>query len=123
MAIELVNEGAHLTTEGLTKIVAIKAAMNKGLSDKLKTSFTNQNIYFLYILIYIYYIYINLTPVNRAKVEDQKIKDPHWFVGFAEGEGSFYVRIQEAKTKKSVNRNRVSFFFAIGQHSYPVAER
>ena len=35
------NRGEHLTIEGLQKIVAIKASMNRGLSDKLKQAFPN----------------------------------------------------------------------------------
>jgi hypothetical protein len=59
MAVELINEGAHLTTEGLIKIVSIKASMNKGLAGKLTTYFPN------------------IVPVARLKVEDQEIKDPN----------------------------------------------
>lgn len=36
---ELVKNKEHLTKEGLSKIVAIKASMNLGLSDKIKSSF------------------------------------------------------------------------------------
>jgi hypothetical protein len=31
----------HLSSEGLQKIIGIKSAMNKGLSDKLKIDFPN----------------------------------------------------------------------------------
>lgn len=31
----------HLTLEGLNKIVALKASLNKGLSDKLKLAFSD----------------------------------------------------------------------------------
>jgi hypothetical protein len=31
----------HLTQEGLEKIVAIKASINKGLSDELRAAFPN----------------------------------------------------------------------------------
>jgi hypothetical protein len=37
--IELMNNGEHLTVEGLVKIVNIKATMNKGLSEQLKKQF------------------------------------------------------------------------------------
>jgi hypothetical protein len=37
--IELVQEKKHLTTEGINEILSIKAAMNLGLSDKLKNEF------------------------------------------------------------------------------------
>ena len=33
------EKGEHLTQEGLRKIVAIRAMMNLGLSDKLKLAF------------------------------------------------------------------------------------
>jgi hypothetical protein len=38
-AVELVNNKAHLTLEGLKEIVNIKASMNLGLSDMLKSEF------------------------------------------------------------------------------------
>jgi hypothetical protein len=38
-AVELVNNKAHLTLEGLKEIVNIKASMNFGLSDMLKSEF------------------------------------------------------------------------------------
>lgn len=34
-AVNIIKQGDHLTNKGLTKIVSIKASMNKGLSDKL----------------------------------------------------------------------------------------
>jgi len=34
-AVELVNKGEHLTEEGLSKIMALKASMNKGLTANL----------------------------------------------------------------------------------------
>jgi len=49
----------HLTVKGLTKIVSIKASMNKGLSKKLVTEFPD------------------ITPVLRPQVTDQVIKDPN----------------------------------------------
>lgn len=54
------NEGAHLTTEGLTKIVSLKASMNNGLSDKLKTHFTN------------------IIPMDRSAVVFKDIPDSLW---------------------------------------------
>lgn len=49
----------HLTSEGLDKIVAIKAAMNRGLPEELASSFP-------YIL-----------PKLRPKILDQTIKYPN----------------------------------------------
>jgi hypothetical protein len=53
------NRKEHLTTDGLLKIVAIKASMNNGLSNQLKEYFPN------------------LTPVLRLVIKDQEIPDPH----------------------------------------------
>jgi hypothetical protein len=36
MVIEIIKCKEHLTIEGLQKIVAIRASMNKGLSEELK---------------------------------------------------------------------------------------
>ena len=37
----LITNKEHLTPEGLRKIIAIRAAMNLGLSDKLSTAFSD----------------------------------------------------------------------------------
>jgi len=58
-AVELIEQKENLTEEGLAKIVGIKASMNLGLSEKLKVAFPF------------------ITPVQRPKVEDQKIEDPN----------------------------------------------
>lgn len=55
----------HLTLNGLEKIVALKASMNRGLSDKLKTAFAN------------------LIAKTRPLVQNKTIMDPHWLAGFA----------------------------------------
>ena len=49
----------HLTPEGLRQIVAIKVAMNLGLSEKLKEEFPD------------------VVPVVRPLVLNQKIQDPY----------------------------------------------
>ena len=94
-AVYLIKEGAHLTTSGLTKIVSIKASMNKGLSDKLLAQFSD------------------ISLVERPVLINKGIRDGNWLAGFADGEGSFYIRIKEASSPKSINR--VSFFFSINQ--------
>jgi hypothetical protein len=39
--VDLMDRKEHLTTEGLEKIVAIRAPMNNGLSDTLTAAFPN----------------------------------------------------------------------------------
>jgi hypothetical protein len=59
-AVKLVNNKTHLTVEGLNQLVNIKASMNLGLSDRLKTEFAG---------------YI---PVKRPEVNcDNLILDPN----------------------------------------------
>lgn len=43
-ALELIQNKEHLTIEGLQKLVAIKASINLGLSDKLKAAFPNTKL-------------------------------------------------------------------------------
>jgi len=90
----------HFTEEGLLKIIAIKAAMNKGLSESLKTAFPD------------------LIPVTRPVVIDQEIKDPNWLVGFSEAEACFLVVI--SKSPKNKFGKRVMLRFTITQHARDV---
>ena len=58
MVMEIMIRKEHLTEDGLRKIVAIKAAMNLGLSEKLSTAFSN------------------VVPVERPLVELPQTIDP-----------------------------------------------
>lgn len=96
-AVELVNNKAHVTVEGLKKIVNIKASMNLGLSDTLKSEFAG---------------YI---PVERPVLKhDNFILNPAWLSGFISAEGSFDVRIPSTNSKLGY---RVQLRFRISQHS------
>ena len=96
-AVELMNNKAHLTVEGLNKIVNIKAGMNLGLSDKLKSEFTGY------------------TPVQRPVINyDNVILDPCWISGFVSAEGNFDVRMPSTNSKLGY---RVQLRFRISQHS------
>jgi len=48
--IDLINNKAHLTVEGLNQIVNLKASMNLGLSDKLKLEFRSPPIVFFILI-------------------------------------------------------------------------
>lgn len=95
-AVEIMNSKEHLTIEGLRKIVAIRSALNLGLSTGLKASFSD------------------VVPVQRPLVVDQKIQDPNWLAGFTSGEGNFLIEISEVKNRK-LGRN-VQLRFRLAQH-------
>ena len=59
MVHEIIRRKEHLTQEGLIKIIAIKASMNLGLSEKLKVAFPSA------------------VPWERPKVETPKTIDPN----------------------------------------------
>ena len=96
-AVELVNNKAHLTVEGIKKIVNIKASMNLGLSDMLISEFAK---------------YI---PVERPVINyDNVILNPYWISGFVSAEGNFDVRLPSTNSKLGY---RVQLRFRISQHS------
>jgi hypothetical protein len=80
----------HLTSEGLAKIVALKASMNRGLSEELKVAFPK------------------VIPIARPLVVDQEIKNPHWLAGFTSGEGYFFVEVRP--------QGGVELVFELAQH-------
>ena len=88
----------HLNLDGFYKIISIRSSMNKGLTSKLKLEFTN------------------LIPVKRPLIDQQIIKDPYWLVGFVDGEGCFYIKINNEKIPK------ILLTFSISQHirDYPL---
>ena len=95
-AVKLVNNKAHLTVEGLNQIVNIKASMNLGLSNMLKSEF------------------YGYTPVERPVINYNVMLDPNWISGFVSAEGNFDVRIPSSNSKLGY---RVQLRFRISQHS------
>jgi len=93
--VELISNKAHLTTEGLNRIVNIKASMNLGLSDTLKSEF------------------VGFTPVERPIIITDNIPHPSWISGFVSGEGNFDVRVSPSSNKIGY---RVQLRFRISQH-------
>jgi len=59
MIIYIIKDRKHITIEGLHRIIAIKASLNLGLSDNLKSNFSS------------------IIPVARPLVVNQQIKDPN----------------------------------------------
>jgi hypothetical protein len=96
--IGLILNKEHLTTEGLRKIISIRASMNNGLTPRLKTAFPN------------------LDYVERPNpYEDEEIEfDPNWLIGFTEGDGSFSVVTFKSNTKTGF---AIHIGFILTQHS------
>lgn len=82
-AVELISNKEHLTQDGLQKIVAIRASMNKGLTEELKLAFPNTE------------------PKPRPVLIYQQVKDPWWLSGFTEGEGCFMAPISKSSSHLS----------------------
>lgn len=92
----LVQNKEHNTLEGLTKIVALKASLNKGLNDKLKAAFPT------------------IVAVERSQFDNALIQDPNWVAGFTSGEGCFLVSIFKSNTLTGF---AVKLRFNLIQHS------
>jgi hypothetical protein len=90
LVVNLMNNKEHLTEEGLKKIISIRASMNKGLTSSLKT------------------IFPGIVEIERPIISNQVIKSPLWLVGFVDGEGCFYLKI---------NKRQICLVFSIYQHS------
>lgn len=84
---------AHLTIEGLIKIVNIKASTNLGLPEKFIAEFPN------------------FIPVERPIISSNIIYNSNWISGFVSGDGSFSVIVPRNKVKFSVKLR-----FRITQH-------
>jgi len=78
--VELMINKEHLTTEGLTKIVNIKASMNFGTMPNSIIS-----------------LFPVINPIKRPVRADFTIYHPYWVVGYVEGEGMFFVNIYKRK--------------------------
>jgi hypothetical protein len=99
MIIDLMVIQEHLNFNGLSKILSIKAAMNKGLSSYLKKAFPS------------------ITPIDRPLIKDQVIKDPYWLVGFVDGEGCFYINLSRVAEVKRSTSGQIKLTFSISQHT------
>jgi hypothetical protein len=79
----IMEQGIHLTIEGLNKIMSIKAVLNKQeISDGLNIAFPN------------------IEPISRPDIKDRKIKSLHWLAGFTDAEGCFFVALKKSKGSK-----------------------
>nr|YP_009364289.1 hypothetical protein [Ophiocordyceps sinensis]ARF03398.1 hypothetical protein [Ophiocordyceps sinensis]QDH07211.1 hypothetical protein [Ophiocordyceps sinensis] len=94
--VELMVNKEHLTMEGLTKIVNLKASMNFGTMPKSIVS-----------------LFPAINPIKRPVKGDFTIYHPYWVVGYIEGEGMFFINIY--KRKDTVLGEGVKLVFKITQ--------
>lgn len=95
--VELMKKGAHLTINGLQQVINIRASMNTGLSEIIKSEFSN-----------------NISPIVRRIIKSNLIPDPQWISGFVSGEGNLDVGI---KKSKNIIGYQVYLRFRISQHT------
>ena len=95
-AIDIIDSKEHLIEEGLHKLIAIKASMNKGLSQLLSSEFS-------------------VKPCPRPSVKLPDVLDYNWIAGFVEAEGCFYAEINKSKSTRT--GKSVGLGFKIGLHS------
>ena len=101
-AFQLFIHKEHLTPDGLIKMASIKASINKGLSIKLKEAFPTAKII------------DPSTLKGLIDVKEGKSINPYWVAGFTEGEGCFFVNIQENKSKASYS---IRIGYQVSQHN------
>ena len=89
--VKLINRKDQLSIEGLIKILNIKASMNWGLSDFLKSEFNE--------LTPLVHLRNDKQMVERPVIFTGNIPDPNWIAGFVAGDGCFDVRITKSTTK------------------------
>jgi len=91
LAFNIIKNKNHLTEKGLLELVALKAELNKGLSQDLCIAFPN------------------IIPVLRLEVPLSKNINPFWLAGFVEAEGCFHISIFKSKTSKYGEAVKLSF--------------
>lgn len=92
---ELIQRKEHLTSEGINKIVSIKAVFNNGLPENLRVAFPS------------------IVPAIRPTVKGV-IPNPQWLSGFVSGEGCF--RVNLIKSSYTQIGFQIQLQFVITQH-------
>ena len=92
----MVKYKEHLTLDGLTCIVCIKASINSGLPGNLNRTFPD------------------IKPSVRPVAPSIKRIDPNGLAGFVSAEGNFFINIIHSK---NIVGKQVILMFSISQHS------
>jgi len=95
--VELINNKEHMTPIGLQKIINLKASLNLGNNQNLKSLFPDTK------------------PVARPEVKYTGIPDPNWLCGFTEADGCFYVSIYDSP--KSKLGKAIQLVYIVTQHT------
>jgi len=98
--VELIKTKAHLNKQGFNKILSIRAALNRGLSDELSLSFP-----------YIEALALQKKPL----VQNTDSMNPYWIAGLASGDGCFFISLRNSLITKS--GKSVILKFHVVQHS------
>ena len=99
MAANLINSKAHLTLEGLYKIVEIKASNNTGLNANLKKAFPN----------------IKGIIRSSVNISDIAPNGAEWVAGFVSGDGKTSSMFSKSKAKTGIGY-KVQMRFRLTQH-------
>ena len=83
------NKGAHTSLDGLQQIINIKASLNLGISEIVKSEF-------------------EVKPVKRPEIQTTTIPDPNWVSGFVSGEGKFDAGIRTSSYSQIKNIKDIS---------------
>lgn len=104
--VNLMNQGKHLTTDGLKEILAYKASLNNGLNETIKKEF-------------------DIIPAERPEVKVYSaplstegavgVINTKWLIGFIEGEGNFICLVRKNPTH--LIGFAVTLSFSLPQHS------
>jgi len=89
---DIIKLNEHLTEQGISKLIEYKSSLNRGLSEKLRDSFSDLNL------------------LERVEFKFDGIPSPYWIAGFVSGDGSFNI-----KTTK-VRAGKVQLRFAVHLH-------
>ena len=90
------KKGEHNSLPGLLKIFSLRAILNKGLPEIVKTEFPN------------------IIPATVPEFKISPNLNPHWLSGFITAEGSFFISLYKSERRKA--GYAVSLIFSLSQH-------
>ena len=90
------EKGEHKSLSGLLKIFSLKANLNKGLPEIVKSEFPD------------------LIPAVKPELKIPSELNPNWLSGFITAEGSFFISIYLNDKRKA--KYAVSLVFSLSQH-------